>query len=116
MKDVLGSNNLEAYAIINAFVVNTAIALGEVFFLSSIRCDQVSHFPQVPEIALNDWQPIFIHILYGAVTALLIVAWLYVGYFFTGNYGYFFLNLDKYKWWEVVAMIVAFMSLVEIRK
>lgn len=110
---MFGHDPYQTWVIVNFFIVNTVITLIEVFFLSSIRCDQVSYLPQVPETGLNHWQPLFLHVVWGAITALILTGWLYFGHWVTGEYVYFFLDLDKYKWQDVVAMVVAFICLLE---
>lgn len=101
------------WVMVNFYVVNTLIALIELFFFSSIRCDQVSYFPQVPAIELNHWQPVSVHTAWGFITGILLVGWLYLGHYLTGEYIYFFLDLGAYPPNKVAAMVLAFITLVE---
>lgn len=113
VKDMFGHDPYKTWVIVNFFIVNSVLTFFELFFLSSLRCDQVSYYPQVPQTGLNHWQPIFIHIVWGLFTGLLLTGWLYLGHWVTGEHLYFFLDWTKYEWPKIAAMVVAFISLLE---
>ncbi|CAG8980714.1 hypothetical protein HYALB_00012120 [Hymenoscyphus albidus] len=92
--EVFGHGWLVKFFVFNKFAVNSAIALIEVFFFSSIkRADSV-------------WAHIFgITFLSSAY-----VGWSYTGYAATGKFAYYFFDHNKVGWDDASAAVMAFIA------
>jgi hypothetical protein len=103
------------FFVLDKYAVSAVIAFVEVFFLSSIKRQEVDIIALLRACSqLTRMQQLSAHLFGLAFLCFLYIGWAYIGYVVTGKYVWWFLDHNQVKWEFVVAGWVAFAALTEI--
>jgi hypothetical protein len=102
------------FFVLDKYAICAAIAIFEVFFLSSIKRQEVSITLLLPRTHANTLQPLGCHLAGLLSLASVYIGWTYIGYVVADEYVWWFFDHKQIRWEYVVASWFGFAALVEI--